>query len=76
MKKLTHSEISKKRATLDTIEQVNKLPVTVVLNSIRSSYNVGSIFRKTLYLRLYSPPTQKGCVENFSWFRGECKLGI
>lgn len=45
MKKLTHAEISDNRATLDTLEVVNKLPVVVVLNSIRSSYNVGSIFR-------------------------------
>ena len=45
MKKLTHAEISDNRATIDTLEVVNKLPVVVVLNSIRSSYNVGSIFR-------------------------------
>lgn len=45
MKKLTHAEISDNRATLETLEVVNKLPVVVVLNSIRSSYNVGSIFR-------------------------------
>lgn len=45
MRKLSHGEISANRSTLDTIHQVNKLPVTVLLNSIRSSYNVGSIFR-------------------------------
>lgn len=45
MRKLTHDEISANRSTLDSIHQVKKLPVTVVLNSIRSSYNVGSIFR-------------------------------
>lgn len=45
MRKLSHDEISAKRATLDKIHSVKKLPVTVILNSIRSSYNVGSIFR-------------------------------
>lgn len=45
MKKLTHAEISDNRATLETLEVVNKLPVVVILNSIRSGYNVGSIFR-------------------------------
>jgi len=45
MKKLTHDEIAENRSTLDTMHKVKKLPVYVVLNSIRSSYNVGSIFR-------------------------------
>ena len=62
MKKLTHDEISKNRSTLDTIHKVKKLPVHVVLNSIRSNYNVGSIFRTSdgamiekLYLCGYTP---------------------
>lgn len=45
MRKLTHDEISENRSSLDTIDKVKKLPVYVLLNSIRSSYNVGSIFR-------------------------------
>ncbi len=45
MRKLSHDEISINRSTLDKIHTVKKLPVTVLLNSIRSSYNVGSIFR-------------------------------
>ncbi|MBP1682779.1 MAG: tRNA/rRNA methyltransferase (SpoU), partial [Ignavibacteriaceae bacterium] len=45
MRKLSHDEISANRSTLDNIHTVTKLPVTVILNSIRSSYNVGSIFR-------------------------------
>jgi tRNA G18 (ribose-2'-O)-methylase SpoU len=45
MRKLTHDEISKNRSSLEKIHTVKKLPVTVLLNSIRSSYNVGSIFR-------------------------------
>ena len=62
MKKLTHDEIAKNRSTLDSLHQVKKLPVYVVLNSIRSSYNVGSIFRTSdgvmiekLYLCGYTP---------------------
>ena len=45
MRKLTHDEISKNRSAIDTLHTVEKLPVYVLLNSIRSSYNVGSIFR-------------------------------
>lgn len=62
MRKLTHDEISQSRSTLDTLNKVKKLPVTVLLNSIRSSYNVGSIFRtsdgamiKKLILCGYTP---------------------
>ncbi|RPI71667.1 MAG: TrmH family RNA methyltransferase, partial [Ignavibacteriales bacterium] len=62
MKKLTHDEISKNRSTLETLHKVKKLPVYVVLNSIRSTYNVGSIFRTSdgamiekLYLCGYTP---------------------
>jgi len=66
MKKLSHAEISENRATLETIENVKKLPVVVILNSIRSSYNVGSIFRTSdgamiekLYLCGYTPHPPK-----------------
>jgi tRNA G18 (ribose-2'-O)-methylase SpoU len=62
LKKLTHDEIAKSRSTLDSIHKVKKLPVYVVLNSIRSSYNVGSIFRTSdgamiekLFLCGYTP---------------------
>jgi len=47
MRKLTHDEISANRSSLETIHTVIKLPVFVLLNSIRSSYNVGSIFRSS-----------------------------
>jgi len=66
MKKLTHDEISKNRSTLETLHKVKKLPVYVVLNSIRSNYNVGSIFRTSdgvmiekLYLCGYTPHPPK-----------------
>lgn len=66
MKKLTHDEISKNRSTLETLKQVDKLPVYVILNSIRSSYNVGAIFRtsdgamvKKIFLCGYTPTPEK-----------------
>ena len=66
MKKLTHDEISQNRSTLENLDKINKLPVTVLLNSIRSSYNVGSIFRTSdgamiekLYLCGYTPAPPK-----------------
>ncbi len=82
MKKLTHSEISQNRSTLETLHNVKKMPVYVVLNSIRSNYNVGSIFRTSdgvmiekLYLCGYTPhPPKKeilktalGATESVNW---------
>ena len=82
MHKLSHDEISKNRSTLDTLHEVKKIPVYVVLNSIRSSYNVGSIFRTSdgamiekLYLCGYTPhPPKKeilktalGSTESVEW---------
>lgn len=62
MRKLTHDEISLNRKSLENIDQANKLPVYVILDSIRSSYNVGSIFRTSdgamiekLFLCGYTP---------------------
>jgi 23S rRNA (guanosine2251-2'-O)-methyltransferase len=43
MSKLKLDEL--KRATVDEFKKQNKLPVTVVLDSVRSMHNVGSIFR-------------------------------
>lgn len=66
MKKLTHDQISQNRSTLEKVDTVKKLPVHVILNSIRSSYNVGSIFRTSdgvmiekLYLCGYTPHPPK-----------------
>lgn len=82
MRKLSHDEISKNRSSLETIHKVEKLPVYVILNSIRSNYNVGSIFRtsdgamiKKLYLCGYTPhPPKKeilktalGSTESVAW---------
>jgi tRNA G18 (ribose-2'-O)-methylase SpoU len=66
MKKLTHDQISESRSTLDTLHNVKRLPIYVILNSIRSNYNVGSIFRTSdgamiekLYLCGYTPHPPK-----------------
>jgi tRNA G18 (ribose-2'-O)-methylase SpoU len=82
MKKLTHDEISENRNTLENIHEVKKLPVYILLNSIRSTYNVGSIFRTSdgamiekLYLCGYTPhPPKKeilktalGSTESVNW---------
>jgi tRNA G18 (ribose-2'-O)-methylase SpoU len=82
MKKLTHDEISENRSTLENLYKVKKLPVYVVLNSIRSNYNVGSIFRTSdgaqiekLFLCGYTPhPPKKeilktalGSTESVAW---------
>lgn len=82
MRKLSHDEISRNRSTLDTLHKVKKLPVYVILNSIRSNYNVGAIFRTSdgamiekLYLCGYTPcPPKKevlktalGSTESVEW---------
>ena len=91
MKKLTHAEISEKRSTLESLDKVNKLPVYVILNSIRSSYNVGSIFRTSdgamiekLYLCGYTPhPPKKevlktalGSQDSVSWEYAENPVDV
>ncbi len=45
MRKLSHLEIAAKRANLETLASFDRLPVTVVVDNVRSLYNVGSIFR-------------------------------
>ncbi len=82
MKKLSHDEISENRVTVDTTHLVQKLPVVVLMNNIRSSYNVGSIFRTSdgamiekLYLCGFTPaPPRKevlktalGATESVQW---------
>lgn len=82
MRKLTHEEITENRSKLDEVHLVKKLPVYVILDSIRSNYNVGSIFRTSdgvmiekLYLSGYTPhPPKKeilktalGSTESVKW---------
>jgi 23S rRNA (guanosine2251-2'-O)-methyltransferase len=45
LRKLTHDEISSRRLTGDEITHAPRFPVYVLLDNIRSMYNVGSIFR-------------------------------
>jgi len=45
MRKLTHQEISANRSSLDRIHIDSRLPVTVIVDNVRSLYNIGSIFR-------------------------------
>jgi tRNA G18 (ribose-2'-O)-methylase SpoU len=66
MKKLSHEEISYKRASIEKLDNIKRMPVYVLLNSIRSCYNVGSIFRTSdgamiekLFLCGYTPTPEK-----------------
>jgi tRNA G18 (ribose-2'-O)-methylase SpoU len=45
MKKLSHHDISLKRATLDTLPHIQRIPLCALVDNVRSLYNVGSIFR-------------------------------
>lgn len=45
MRKLTHAEISTKRVPTEHIEHATRIPLVVLVDNIRSLYNVGSIFR-------------------------------
>lgn len=45
MRKLTHQELVSQRLTTEEAGSVHRFPITVVLDDIRSLYNVGSIFR-------------------------------
>jgi tRNA G18 (ribose-2'-O)-methylase SpoU len=45
MRKLTHDEVAQRRHDLTTVAAATRLPVSVVLDNVRSLYNVGSIFR-------------------------------
>jgi tRNA G18 (ribose-2'-O)-methylase SpoU len=82
MKKKTHDEISIDRPRLENIRNVKKLPVVAILNNIRSTYNVGSIFRTSdgaMIEKLYccgftpAPPkkeilkTALGSTESVTW---------
>lgn len=45
MRKLTHRELVEQRLTAEQAATVDRFPLIVVLDDIRSLYNVGSIFR-------------------------------
>ncbi|MCX7983992.1 MAG: RNA methyltransferase [Bacteroidetes bacterium] len=45
MRKLTHDEISTRRITKEALSTVERVPLVVIVDNVRSLYNVGSIFR-------------------------------
>ena len=45
MRKLTHAEISIKRLPVEQVENATRAPLIVLVDNVRSLYNVGSIFR-------------------------------
>lgn len=80
MRKLSMAELGRK--TAEEFRQSEKMPVAVVLENIRSAYNVGSVFRtcdaflaETIYIIGYSakPPhkeikkTALGAEETVTW---------
>lgn len=82
MRKLLHSEIESERHSLQSISGIEKHPVSIMLDNVRSLYNVGSIFRtcdsalvSELILSGFTPyPPRKeiektalGAVDTVSW---------
>ncbi len=82
MRKLTPIEIEKKRHTLEELKNIERHTIYVLLDNVRSVYNVGSIFRTSdaaliskLYLTGYTPhPPRKdiektalGAIESVPW---------
>lgn len=80
MRKLTMDELERK--TVDEFKKAKKMPIVVVLENIRSAYNVGSVFRTcdaflidSIYITGYSatPPhkeikkTALGAEETVRW---------
>jgi tRNA G18 (ribose-2'-O)-methylase SpoU len=52
MRRLSHEEISRQRFRQEELGKMERLPVYALLDSIRSLYNVGSIFRTSDGVRL------------------------
>jgi len=82
MRKLSFTEITRKRLSPEESERLARFPISVLLDNIRSLYNVGSIFRTAdaarvdrLYLTgiTGTPPrkeidkTALGAVESVPW---------
>jgi len=82
MRKLSHEEIASRRFNLEQLHDMPRFPIHILLDSIRSLYNVGSIFRTSdgariskLYLCGYTPfPPRKeidktalGSTETTPW---------
>ncbi|HEY1870357.1 MAG TPA: RNA methyltransferase [Chitinophagaceae bacterium] len=82
MRKLSMDELNRK--TVEEFKQAEKNKVIVLLDNIRSAYNVGSIFRtadafliECIFICGYTPPpthrsvhkTALGAVETVDWMR-------
>jgi tRNA G18 (ribose-2'-O)-methylase SpoU len=82
LRKLTHDELLKRSVSPAEADQRERTPVAGLLDSIRSLYNVGSMFRtsdgafiRRLYLCGYTPvpprteisKTSLGAVESVPW---------
>lgn len=80
MKKLSMDELNRK--SVDEFKQAEKIPIIVVLENIRSAYNVGSVFRtsdafllEAIYITGYTcvPPhkeikkTALGAEDSVTW---------
>ena len=70
MRKLTHDEISAQRTPLEKIPSQPRLPISAIIDSVRSLYNVGSIFRSSdgalierLYLTGFTPHPPRKEIE-------------
>jgi tRNA G18 (ribose-2'-O)-methylase SpoU len=70
MRKLSHDEVAQRRQNLETLHTATRLPVSVLLDNVRSLYNVGSIFRTSdgaliekLYLCGFTPHPPRREIE-------------
>src|SRR6266851_3239363 len=70
MRKLTHDEIAKNRYSHEQLLTVSRNPIHVLLDNVRSLYNVGSIFRTSdgariskLFLSGYTPHPPRKEIE-------------
>lgn len=91
MRKLTHDEIARRRFSIEALKKEERFPISVLLDNIRSLYNVGSIFRTAdgaritkLYLCGYTPyPPRKeiektalGATSSVPWEYGKDPVKI
>ena len=70
MRKLTHDEIASHRFTAEQLGELERFPIYVLLDNIRSLYNVGSVFRTSdgaritkLFLSGYTPHPPRKEIE-------------
>lgn len=73
MEKLSHEQIAQKRFNKEELKSIERFPVYVLLDNIRSLYNVGSIFRTSdgaritkLYICGYTPYPPRREIEKTS----------